>query len=403
MIDKQRADREWGLLPAAVKRIVIRREWANITNLKARLSGNKPFPIRLGLKPPAARAAIADLGHFQRFIEQWRSFHPQIFIQWELKKFRNLSEQSIPKSFVLNNIAELIEFVGDDAITRSRIWSENMSPLLKLDKRIYPALVKHLDTIEQISSVEAQLLADLVVQLSQKMGTGQYLRALPLTGVDTKFLENHQTFIADVLDILHQGEISAAGGLFSWLGCLSNPKNWLTVRPLCESAISNMGNFPVLQIPSDMLRQCKLPARNILVVENLQSGLGLPELDDTIAVIGCGRNIAWLNAAWLKDKRIAYWGDIDTWGLSILSDARAKLGSITALMMDHETLRLHEERMVSEPESVKNCPQFLTEREAQLFHDLKSACFKASRLEQERLSANYIQDKLQAWASKTRA
>lgn len=399
MADPRQSDNKWGLLPAEVKRIITAREWTNTANLKARLSGNKSFPIKLSLRPPPARAAIADLHHFQQFVEQWRCFHQQKFVQWQSKNFRNLLNQSIPKLFVLSNMADLIEFIGGEAKVRTQIWSANMSPLLKLDKDIYPALVKHLHIIEQISVEDAQLLAELLSQLSPQMGAGQYLRSLPLVGVDTKFLENHQALVADLLDILHQGAVSTAGGLLPWLGCVANPKGWLTIRPLCDSAAANMGNFPLLQIAGDLLQQCKLPAANILIVENLQSGLGLPELTDTIAIIGCGKNTAWLNAAWLNDKRVAYWGDIDTWGLLILSDVRARLGNIIPLMMDHETLHLHEDRMVTEPTSVDNCPPFLTASETKLFHDLKSNCFKASRLEQERLSADYIQRKLQEWLS----
>ncbi len=391
--------RTWGLLPADVKRIIVRREWGCMASLKARLLGRKPFPIRLGLRPPEGRAAITDLPHFQKFVAQWHAFHQQKFVQWQSKKFRDLSEQLVPKSFMLADIQALIEFVGEEAIARSHTWSENMSPLLKLDERIYPALVKHLDVIEQLSSVDATLLADLMRQLSPQMGAGKYLRALPLLGVDTKFLEPHQTLITDVLDILHKGEVSTAGGLLAWLGCSSNPKGWLTVRSLCKKTIANMGHFPILQLPSDRLKQSILPAANILIVENMQSGLGLPELEDTIAIMGGGKNVAWMVAKWLNNKRVAYWGDIDTWGLSILSDVRAKLNDVTALMMDHKTLHQHEERMVIEPQPVAHCPQFLSASEAQLFHDLKSGCFKASRLEQERLSADYIHCQLQSWLS----
>ncbi|WP_446940887.1 Wadjet anti-phage system protein JetD domain-containing protein [Pseudomonas aeruginosa] len=42
--------------------------------------------------------------------------------------------------------------------------------------------------------------------------------------------------------------------------------------------------------------------------ENLQAGYGLPELPGTIAVFGGGANTAWLQAEWLKDRRIGYWG-----------------------------------------------------------------------------------------------
>ena len=394
---KPTLNKSWGLLPEDVRQLILKREWASTANLKARILGHKPFPIRIGLKPPTGKAAIADMAHFQNFVQQWRSDPQQEFIQWETRSYRTLSEQQLPRFFILNDLEALIEYVGDEARQRSKVWQTNMAPLLDVDDSCYSALIKHLDSIEQMSVLDAQLLADIVPQLSQGMGLDQYLRALPLVGADTKFLEKNQALITAALDALYSDSVSTAGGLLTWLGCLENPKGWLTIRPLCEKVRSKMGGFPVLQLPGDVLRSQALPADNILVVENMQSGLALPYLDDTVAIFGGGKNVAWMDACWLKDKRVAYWGDIDTWGLSILSEVRSKLTTIMPLMMEMETLRLHEDRMVMEPAPSETYPAFLTDKEREIFHGLKSATFKNSRLEQERLSSDYIVKQLKNW------
>ncbi len=388
---------DWGLLPSNVRALVLKREWNNNAGLKARLLNRKPFPIRIGLKPPAGRFAIADMAHFQKFIGEWRSYSPQQYIQWEARCYRTLSEQIVPTFFILENIKELIGFVGKEARYRSENWAKNMAPMLSIREDLYPVLVKHLKTFELIRLADAQLLADLVKQLSSQMGAGQYLRALPLVGVDTKFLENYQTLISDVLDVLHDGDISASGGMLEWLGCLKSPKGWLTVRPLCESVKAKIGGFPVMQLHSDVLREQALPANNILVVENMQSGLGLPLLNDTIAVFGGGKNVSWMDANWLKSRRVAYWGDIDTWGLSILSDVRSKLSSVVAIMMEADVIVRHEDRMVNERESLAHLPKFLTDAEVKMFLNLKAGKYQGSRLEQERLSPDYIRAKLETW------
>lgn len=389
----------WGLLPKQAKDIVRQREWDNVTNLKARLSGKKPFPIRIGLKPPSGRMAMESLAHFQNFIRQWQSFSAPRLVRWETRRFRDLSEQIVPVQLVLESVQDLIGFLGEQAAKRSQIWSQRMLPLLEIGDVAYPVLVKHLLELERMTAADAALLADLIPQLTPGMGSGKYLRALLLVGVDTKFLEKHPVFIGDLVDVLHNGDVSAAGGLSAWLGCLSNPKGWLTVRPLCQSALNRLGGVPIMQISSNMLKRHPLPAHNILIVENIQPGLGLPELEDTIAVFGGGKNVAWMGAEWLQAKRVAYWGDIDTWGLSILSDVRALVGHVEPLMMDADTVKCHEGRMVDEPRPVNDLPEFLTSAEAQLFNDLKSEVFKASRLEQERLSADYIYKALGRWVN----
>jgi len=391
--------RDWGLLPSDVRALVLKREWSNDAGLKARLLNRRPFPIRIGLKPPSGRSAIADMAHFQAFINEWRAYSAQKTIQWESRRYRALSEQTVPTFFILENIKELIEFVGSEALYRSEKWTRNMAPMLSISEALYPVLVKHLKTFELIQLSDAELLSRLVKQLFSQMGAGLYLRALPLRGVDTKFLENYRTLISDVLDVLHDGEVTASGGLSEWLGCLENPSGWLTVRPLCESVKADMGGFPVMQLHNGVLREHALPANNILVVENIQSGLGLPLLKDTIAVSGGGKNVSWMDAGWLSARRVAYWGDIDTWGLSILSDVRSRLSSVKALMMDSDTLGYHEDRMVVEPEPLGNLPEFLTDAEAKIFSDLKTGHYPGSRLEQERLSPDYIQTRLEAWAT----
>ncbi|MBK8816562.1 MAG: hypothetical protein IPN42_14150 [Methylococcaceae bacterium] len=356
-------DRAWGLLPSDVKELILIREWQNFTGLKARLLNDKPFPIRVGLKPPTGQKAVSDIEHFQKFIGQWRSFAAQHLIEWETRNYRVLFEQTLPKFFVLKNVQELMAFVGDEALKRSQIWESNMSPLLSIYPETYSALVKNLNTIEVMHQADADLLPDLIKQLIPNMGAGQYLRALPLVGVDTKFVETYQTLISDILDKIYNGVVSNAGGLFTWLGCNANPTGWLTIRPLCEKTKAKIGGFPVLQLSGDILKQQALPARNILIVENLESGLGLPPLPDTIAVFGGGKNVAWMEAQWLKTKNVAYWGDLDTWGLSILSDVRSKLPTITVLMMDQNTLQLHKDRMVEERKPSDKIPIFLTDSE----------------------------------------
>ena len=104
-----------------------------------------------------------------------------------------------------------------------------------------------------------------------------------------------------------------------------------------------------------------------------------------------------MDAEWLKAKRVGYWGDIDTWGLAILSDVRDKFAEVEPLMMDVETLKAHEGKMVSEPVPFGSMPLSLNEDEARLFNDLISGRFQSQRLEQERLSSDYIRYKLADW------
>ena len=228
------------------------------------------------------------------------------------------------------------------------------------------------------------------------MGEGCYLRALPVTFVDTKFIENNLRIIESITAALIDEDVREAG-LLNWLHCKDKPKDWLLIKPLCEQATAALGGIPLLRLSSDTLLEFELPASNILIIENEQSCLALNNIPDTIAISGGGKNVAWMRAGWLAAKRVGYWGDIDSEGLSILSDARSKLSTITPLMMDAATVEVYQERMVAEPDSVFKEPIALTEEELDLFKGLRSEQFANTRLEQERLPMDYVTKIIESW------
>ncbi len=388
----------WGLLPDTVIESLHRREWENPIHLRARLNGTRPFPIRISLKPPTAKNALANLEHFRHFVQSWQTWSHPGQVQWQTRTWQKLGKQNIPTTLQIDSMAKLISILGPKARARSQRWQELMQPLLQLDMRLSSSLIRHLTALEEMCHDDTRLLARLLPQLHAGMGEGKYLRALPIREVDTKFVETHHHLIADCLDVLHDGAVIAQGGILRWLGCLDNPGGWLLVRPLCQRTRGRLAELPLLQLDTETLIRHELPAKHILVVENKQSGYALPPLEDTIAVFGGGRNTSWMKAEWLHRKHIGYWGDIDTWGLAILSDARAHQPELQALMMDEMTLKRHLSRMVEEKNPHETLPVHLTETEQQLFFRLRNkGHYQQNRLEQERLAPDYVLDCLWHW------
>tara|TARA_R110001592_G_scaffold19231_12_gene79120 strand:- start:2402 stop:3616 length:1215 start_codon:yes stop_codon:yes gene_type:complete len=397
----------WGLLPEQVIARLKAREWDNRRRLKARLSGVEPFPISVPLKPPQGQAALVDLQHFQRFISAWRAYPHSAQVRWRDLSYRSLAQQRVPTHLLVVDIAELAAVLGPDEQQALQRWQSRIGLILgqpfaqgaQLQGDLFTLLIAHLETLDSFTELDLQLLLSLIPQLRQGMGGGDFLRALPVTFVDTKFVEQNLRLIEQLANLLHGGAVLAAGGLLAWLGSRSNPKGWLWVRPLCERSQQAMGGLPLLQLATDTLLSYELPAQHLLVVENVQSGLALPALDDTIAVFGGGKNLAWLTAGWLANKQVGYWGDIDSEGFCMLADARHKLPALAALMMDERTLLKYQQRMVDEPQSVLTEPQALKLDELRLFRDLRSGRYGHARLEQERIAPEYVLEVLQSWRS----
>lgn len=400
------SDRKWGLLPEEVIERLREKEWHNRRVLKARLKGQTLFPITVSLRPPRGQEATVRLQRYQSFVEAWRSFPYQSCVGWENRTFRQLSAQNVPVRFSVRDIGTLAELLGEEECAALANWVAKISRILAepfaqeetAKQGLFDALVDHLEVLDRFSESDLELLVKLIPQLKPGLGGGCYLRALPVVHVDTKFIEQNFRFVESLVDAQYQGDVTRSGDLLAWLDCAENPKGWLFVRPLCENSQAALGGLPILRMDTATLQNFELPAKNILVVENAQSGLSLPPLSNTIAVFGGGKNTPWLSAAWLGSKRVAYWGDIDSEGFSILSDARGRCSIVESVMMDEQTVEKFSRRMVEEPDSVRALPGNLENHEADLFCKLREGYFGKPRLEQERLSSDYILRHLTKWA-----
>ncbi len=390
--------RTWGILPTALRQQIWQREWQNRRRLRALLSGERAkWPISYPLKPPTSAQALTDIVHFRQFQQQWHAFPlvEGVSVDWETRQYQHQTAQRVPCRVHIHTIQALLSVLGEAAIKQSQHWDAVMSPLLALDSGLYAVLIQKLELVDELTLADSQRLAHVLPQLQAGLGHGAYLRALPIQGADSKFIETHQVLLSALLDHVHDGAISASGGLLAWLDCQAPPKDWLWLRPLCSQTQAALAGLPLLRLAADTLLHYPLPAARVLVVENTQTGYALPNLPDTIAVFGGGRNVSWLAAPWLREKQLGYWGDLDTWGLQILSEARRHQPQVCALAMDQATWQQHQAYLVVEPNPCLELPELLTAEEAALFRQMLEA--PLGRLEQERLHVEYVRGVLWGW------
>ncbi len=422
--NKQVLDRPiWGLLPEDIIDSLNHKQWKNTRNLKRLLKDESLFPFQVSLRPPRGNTVLENIAHFQKFVSSWKAFsadngHHTCAVSWESRTFRSLSEQKIPTKLIVPDIGALARLLGENEAQNLNKWQskiayvlEALSPLVShhdknpedektaqynQERQLFLTLIDHLETLNKFDYIDLDLLVKLIPQLKKGMGKGCYLRALPVTFVDTKFIENNLRIIESITATLIDENLRESD-LMKWLHYKKKPKDWLLIKPLCAQVSAALGGLSLLRLSSDTLLEFELPASNILIIENEQSCLALNSISDTIAISGGGKNIAWMRAGWLAAKRVAYWGDIDSEGLNILSNVRSKLSSVTPLMMDATTIEAYQERMVAEPNSVLNEPIALTEEELVLFKGLRSGKYANTRLEQERLPIDYVNKIIESW------
>lgn len=375
---------DWGLLVSDAAALLYSRYWQTWAKRQRLLRGEVSFPVVLGLKPPTDKQASSNAEKLFNWQHDWRNVSGVI---WQEKRWQRLGTQQVPSKLALNNLAELTDFL--QVSCELERWFTQLQPLISIaptNGAFKAELKKQLAQLMQLSTSELAMLKALLPQLQQHMGAGLYLRALPLTGVHGKIIEQHEKLISALLNALHDHAISQAGGLFAWLGCIDKPAGWLTIRPLCSHTRQALAGLDLLQLTGAQLSNYPLPGNTLIVVENLQAGLVVPKLANTTVVCGTGNHLNWLAADWVRTKRVYYWGDIDSDGLTLLARARAMQPNIISRLMDIATFEQFRHR-ATQGNPCGTSPSGLTTQEAELFERLRQ---QPNRLEQEMLDADHI-------------
>lgn len=154
-------------------------------------------------------------------------------------------------------------------------------------------------------------------------------------------------------------------------------------------------NFPAtdLSIPVSEFRSLSLGSCNCFITENLMNFLTLPLLKNSFAIFGSGYAVQSLKTvSWLSQHSIFYWGDLDLDGFKILSQLRSYFPHVVSIMMDSKTFEAFHEFAVPVAGAIAEVLPHLTEEEHRLYQYL---AFHQKRLEQERISQEYVNKFLQ--------
>lgn len=243
----------------------------------------------------------------------------------------------------------------------------------------------HVREVIQYEAVWPRLLA-VVRFFQENPAPALPVRLLPIEGVDTKFIEQYNGVLCQLLDvILPQAAIHATHKAFSKRYGLPEQASLIECAWNDATLVAQYGGFNRLAFPEDQLAQISLAASRILVVENRNSMLQVLQqpFSDGMVIFGGGYGISLLkNCQWLHQKVLYYWGDLDAHGLAILSRFRGFFPNIQALMMDQATFDAYPHAWVVGKPFNGAAPENLSAEERQLFERLNSNLL---RLEQERV------------------
>lgn len=376
--------------------------WDSGCLLRELLEPSNFFPYRVSLKTPSS----VDLG--QRFaeVQDWVSeirglssisgFH----LEWQAVNHRLLGRNELPKSLCVTSVHDALAWLG------MRREGELFLRLAEQILASVPALRAWiLKKTHQVLAYRQSLpgLLRVVQWILQHPNPGIYLRQLSLPEIDSKFIEQHQSILSDwfdhvlPVDAIHQ-QWSARSNFAARYGFIAKP-NLVRFRILDQTC--TIQGLSDLSITTQAFAQLTLPIQTVFIVENDINALVFPNMSKAIVIFGRGYGFDFLEqASWLWDKKVWYWGDIDTHGFAILNQCRKILPQTRSFLMDEYTLLSNKVHWTIEPKQSKAALNHLTENEHTLYQALQTQRFGAClRLEQEYIPYTAIMQFLSSFVS----
>lgn len=362
------------------------------------LPNTQAWPLRLSIGEPDAQSFRDNSAALRQHLQQWRTIAERGpgQVEWRPRQYRGgAAPLDIPVHWVLRPsdcATAFSQCAGNSGAQASADYPALTAVLPQVDALFHRILLRRLSLWRGTPTEQVITATRVALQLEPGSAQGQPLRALAVAGNDSKFFERHSSLVTALLDDRFDGEASRQG-LAAFLGAAQEGEHWLLVAPLAEGLLP----FRRQRVSASELQATSLPASRILLVENERCLHQLPtHVPDTIAILGAGLNLGWLSAPWLQKCDVAYWGDMDTWGLAMLATARSHLPLLHGLMMSSDCFSAHQHLAVAEPVHASiPTPNALLPNEVELDQCLRK--LNAGRLEQEFLPRTTVAHAIGIW------
>lgn len=355
-------------------------------------SGSEGWPLELPLGLPSEAEASRNVDAVGAWAQLWRDWSGAGSVQWVERQWRNLGRQTLPERLVLRTPVEVAIWAGQE-----QRWARANERARELAGRwpgLEPVLGRYFNVLADYSGVDYRRLLDMLSWLTVHPASGLYPRQVPVAGLDSKWLEPRARLVSELLAAIQGDE--RPGSLYERCGLRGLPPLF-RMRVLDRGLRSDLGELSDISAPlSDFVALTLRPAR-VLIIENIQTALALPDIEGAVVFAGLGYGVEVLREVpWIALCRQFYWGDCDTHGLAILNRARAHLPEVQSVLMDEATLLEHRNLCVDEsiPSTATALP-FLNATERDFYQGLLDHRWGQNlRLEQERIGWDYAMRRL---------
>ncbi len=328
------------------------------------------------LHPPTATAAARDIGTTQDFIRAWQRWPHQDEVIYKTRNWSRagLGNNDVPTRVVLTGAERIATAAGlEHKYSTAQQRAQDIAAIFPESPEFTHAIHRSYNQWKDLSAYSLDCLGPCLTWLRANPHSGEWERAVPVEGVDGKWIGNHRRLL---LTLLAPFNITDLG--------LRHSDTRLRLRYLNHApALSD------IEIPlADAARLFPGTPPRVHIVENKQTFLALPTLANTspptIALLGSGTAAHQLHALnWLHQADITYWGDLDAAGFAILNAVRAHFPHTTSLLMDTATVTTFQHLAVPDPGDGSATLTHLTTEEQRAYRLLYTK--GRLRIEQERI------------------
>jgi hypothetical protein len=365
-----------------------RNQHRNWLRIHASTDMDNIWPLKLSLDPPTENEAQQQFDAIRSWVSSWREWKGAGEVEWCEKHWRVLGSHQMPAALILSGPEQVASWIGEDV--RWRRASTRFYDMTRLWPHLSTKLCGYFGALADYDEHDYQRIKDVLAWIEKNPRSNLYPRQIPIAGLDTKWLETRTRLITDLVAGLQQ-DSSNHSNFFQRCGLKESP-GLVRLRLLDPSLGKYIGGLLDLTCPVEELAALKLPASNVYLVENLQTGLAFNELSGAIVVTGLGFGVTLVSQIpWISSAQCIYWGDIDTYGFAILSLARKCLPQMRSVLMDEATLISHRTLWGQEVDQypASELP-LLTDSENSVYRALKQQQWGRNvRLEQERIAWDY--------------
>jgi hypothetical protein len=383
--------------PEELRRRLLSR-WQN--QRRSWLLGESEWPLALSTEPPTEAKLLGDWPRFDAWLSQWRevSLGDESTVRYEARAWPRVGEQQVPCAWQFATPEAVASELGQSARWSQAKQRFGMLAGWKDDAAWRTELSRHFDLLADLEQADFERLCRVVAWLWRHPSSGLYPRQLPIPGIDSKWIESRRAVAAAWVSVLLAG--AASTDFYAITGLRAAPDR-LRMRLLDPALRAAMGGLSDIEAPADEFIELNVSVRQVLIVENLVTGLACEDLPGTLVFMRRGYAVeALARLPWLARLRVFYWGDIDTHGLAILSRLRAYLPQAQSLLMDEQTLLAFKALWGREdkPHAALELA-CLTEHEQRLYRALHDGEYQHVRLEQERIAWDFAWSRVAATLS----